>query len=220
MRQLINSQCLECTNELWLASLVTPHLCCSQAQETSLALSCVTCRCLSSVLFSAVLSCWLYGSQTHTVSSLFLVLVLSLGWFMHILEAAHASFPAIPELVSRTVPGHDLLPSFSWVCWQNLPLLPTWVYSGTVRFYGFTLGKLWLSNVFTLCDEIMGCVGEGRAVDAVYLDFDMLNINFTTNLFCNKISASLTFFCGYVQCIQADRNGKWLVNFNSCRYLC
>jgi len=50
----------------------------------------------------------------------------------------------------------------------------------------------------------MGWVGRGRLVDAVYL----VNIHFATDFYCDRRSISLARFCGYIQCVQADRDKK------------
>ena len=78
----------------------------------------------------------MHGPQTYTVGSCF----SGPGWLMGLLQATLASFPAVAELVSWTVPGHDLLIFLSLLtelaAATNLAILRyseiVWIYPGQI----------------------------------------------------------------------------------------
>lgn len=170
-----------------------------------------------SILFCAALAYWLHGPQIYILNSLF-SRPGPVSWLTH--GCVTGSLSLVWPIcccswlgVLDTVPAYNLLSRFFWVFWQNLLLLPTCPYSGTVRLYGFIQGNLWLSSLFILCDEVMGCVGRGTAVDVVYLDYYLLNIHFTTDFFLWwKIHFTCSFFVAmHSVCKQIEKKNDWLI---------
>lgn len=53
--------------------------------------------------------------------------------------------------------------------------------------HGFTMGKSHLTDLITFYDEMTGLIGEGRAVDHVYLDFSKASNTISPNILTGEL---------------------------------